>query len=182
MTRPSCSSWRSRWLRMFGAISGIACCTSPNRPAPSSSAATTSSFPRSPTVASASARPERGVAAFVWLERRSGRGCGVVTAANQVVTLASNLRSREPVVAFADGRRETATVAGVDPDLGVAVLTLDTGDVAPLQWASDDVAPALGSAVIAVANPGGQALRATPGFVPTAGPTFRGPPARPPQR
>jgi serine protease Do len=121
---------------------------------------------------------EDAAGAVVWLERRSGRGCGVVTAANQVVTLASNLRSREPVVAFADGRRETATVAGVDPDLGVAVLTLDTGDVAPLQWAPDDVAPALGRAVVAVGNPGGQGLRATPGFVASAGRSFRGPRGR----
>jgi serine protease Do len=117
-------------------------------------------------------------AAVVWLERRSGRGCGIVVGPSRVVTLASNLRSREPVVAFADGRRETATVAGVDPDLGAAVLSLDTGDVAPLQWAAADVAPVLGSAVVAVANPGGQGLRATPGFVASAGRSFRGPRGR----
>jgi serine protease Do len=121
---------------------------------------------------------EDAAGAVVWLERRSGRGCGIVTGANQVITLASNLRSREPVVAFADGRRETGTVAGVDEDLGVVVLTLDTGDVAPLQWAPGDSTPALGSAVVAVANPGGQGLRATPGFVASAARSFRGPRGR----
>ena len=116
----------------------------------------------------------RSADAVVWLDRRSGRGCGVVTAAGQVVTLAANLRSREPSVVFADGRQEEAQLLGVDADLGVAVLAVDTGEVEPLQWSDADAGPALGSAVIAVANPGGQGLRATLGFVASAGRSFRG--------
>lgn len=121
---------------------------------------------------------EAAAPAVVWLERRSGRGNGVVTGENQVVTLVSNLRSREPTVVFADGRREAATIAGVDADLGVAVLTVETQDVAPLEWAEGDDSPGIGSAVIAVANPGGQGLRATPGFVASDGRSFRGPRGR----
>jgi serine protease Do len=110
----------------------------------------------------------------VWLERRAGRGCGVVVDQDRVVTLASNLRGDEPTVSFADGRRETATLTGVDPDLGVAVLAVPTGGIEPLAWTDEASAASLGAAVIAVANPGGQGLRATPGFVASEGRSFRG--------
>lgn len=116
--------------------------------------------------------------AVVWLERRSGRGNGLVVGRDQVVTLTSNLRGREPRVTFADGRSEDATIVGVDADLGVALLNVPTGDVEPLAWADDDATPGLGAAVVAVANPGGQGLRATPGFVASEGRSFRGPRGR----
>jgi serine protease Do len=115
--------------------------------------------------------------AVAWLERRSGRGCAVVTAPGQLLTLTSNLRGHEPVVGFADGRSESATITGIDSALGVAVLAVDTGSIEPLTWADGD-GPDLGSAVIAVANPGGQGLRATPGFVASHGRSFRGPGGR----
>jgi serine protease Do len=125
----------------------------------------------------------RGIAsdvadAVVWLERRSGRGCGVVVGRDQVVTLVSNLRSREPRITFSDGRSEQASIAGVDSDLGIAVLNVPTGDVEAFAWVDSDAAPSLGAAIVAVANPGGQGLRATPGFVASDGRSFRGPRGR----
>ena len=46
----------------------------------------------------------------------------------QVLTNAHNLRGDEVTVTFADGRRETGEAAGVDSDLDLAVVAVDTGD------------------------------------------------------
>ena len=64
----------------------------------------------------------------VGLGRGWGHGSGAVIAEGSVLTSAHNLRRDEVTVVFADGRREPATVAGVDADLDLAVLSLDTGD------------------------------------------------------
>jgi S1-C subfamily serine protease len=117
----------------------------------------------------------------------------VVIADGHVLTSAHNLRRDEVTVSFADGRRETATVAGVDADLDLAVLSVDTGDSPAVRWepgpaAADtgeqpggDVAGAtlgIGAPVVALANPGGRGLRATFGFVSSGGRSFRGPRGR----
>jgi serine protease Do len=81
-------------------------------------------------------------------------------------------------VTFADGRRETARVVGTDPDADLAVLEVDTGDVEPVAWAGDDAAPGIGTAVVALANPGGRGLRVTHGFVSSGARRFRGPRGR----
>src|SRR4051794_38584567 len=124
----------------------------------------------------------RGVAdsvgpAVVGLGRGWGRGSGVVIAPNTVVTNAHNLRGDEATVVFADGRREAATVAGVDVDGDVAAITVDTGDVEPVE-AGDPSALGIGSVVVALANPGGRGLRATLGMVSATGRSFRGPRGR----
>ena len=116
--------------------------------------------------------------ATVGFGRGWGRGSGVVVAAGRVVTSAHNLRSEEVTVAFPDGRREQGKVAGLDADLDLAVVEVDTGDVEPVAWDPARDAPAIGTAVIALASPGGRGLRATPGFVSAAERSFRGPRGR----
>lgn len=124
----------------------------------------------------------RGVAervgpAVVGLGRGWGRGSGVVIAPGTVVTNAHNLRGDELTVTFADGRSETGTVTGADPDADVAVIAVDTGEVTPVE-PGDPSALGTGSLVFALANPGGRGLRATPGFVSATGRSFRGPRGR----
>jgi serine protease Do len=120
---------------------------------------------------------ERIGPAVVGLGRGWGRGSGVVIAPNTVVTNAHNLRGDEATVVFADGRREAATVAGVDVDGDVAAITVDTGDVEPVE-AGDPSALGIGSLVVALANPGGRGLRATLGMVSSTDRSFRGPRGR----
>jgi serine protease Do len=116
--------------------------------------------------------------AVVGLGRGWGVGSGVVVEGGRVVTNAHNLRGDEATVTFADGRRETARVVGTDPDVDLAVLEVDTGDVEPVAWADADAAPGIGAAVVALANPGGRGLRVTHGFVSSEARRFRGPRGR----
>src|SRR5436190_6141529 len=116
--------------------------------------------------------------AVVGLGRGWGRGSGVVTAPGRVLTNAHNLRGETVTVTFGDGRSETGTVAGVDLDGDVAVLSVDTGDVEPVEWVAEGDGAGIGTAVFALANPGGRGLRATFGFVSAAGRSFRGPRGR----
>jgi serine protease Do len=128
--------------------------------------------------ASVQATAERSGPAVVGLGRGWGVGSGVVIAPGRVLTNAHNLRHDEVTVTFADDRRETAHVAGADPDLDVAVLEVDTGDVAAVDWPQEDLAPVIGRTVLALANPGGRGLRVTPGFVSSIARSFRGPRGR----
>jgi serine protease Do len=120
--------------------------------------------------------------AVVGLGRGWGVGSGVVIDTGRVVTNAHNLRHghEEVTVTFVDGRRATGHVAGTDPDLDVAVITVDTGDVTPVVWepAGEATGAKLGRAVLAHANPGGRGLRVTPGFISAAARSFRGPRGR----
>ena len=113
----------------------------------------------------------------VGLGRGWGRGgSGVVIAPEKVLTSAHNLRRDEVTVRFADGRQETASVEAADTDADLAVLSLDTGDLPPLEWAEGE--PSLGAPVVALANPGGRGLHATFGLVSSTGRSFRGPRGR----
>lgn len=115
----------------------------------------------------------------VGLGRGWGVGSGVVIASGRVLTNAHNVRHDEVTVAFADGRRETGRVAGSDPDLDLAVIDVDTGDVEAIEWAATGTdAVEIGRAVLALANPGGRGLRVTPGFVSSTARSFRGPRGR----
>src|SRR5215218_9009109 len=91
----------------------------------------------------------------VGLGRGWGHGSGVVIADGHVLTSAHNLRREETTVSFADGRRETGTVAGVDSDLDLAVLSVDTADSPAVRWepAGGEADAADGSA--AARQPGG---------------------------
>jgi serine protease Do len=113
----------------------------------------------------------------VGLGRGWGLGSGVVIEPDRVLTSAHNLRREEVTVVFADGRRESGEVAGADPDLDLAVIDVDTGDAPAVEW-REEGETALGTAVIALANPGGRGLRATLGFVSSEGRSFRGPRGR----
>src|SRR3954471_22209832 len=77
---------------------------------------------------------ERVGPAVVGLGRGWGRGSGVVIGDGSVLTSAHNLRGDEVTVVFADGRRETGAVAGVDAEGDVAVVNVDTGDAEPVEW------------------------------------------------
>jgi S1-C subfamily serine protease len=106
---------------------------------------------------------------------RNGRGAGIVLAPGQVLTNAHNLRDRTTQVTFADGRAVQATVAGIDVDGDLAVLTVDTGGAAPLAWRSD---PVEAGDVVFAAAPNGRGVRVTLGLVTTTGRPFRGPRGR----
>lgn len=103
-------------------------------------------------------------------------GSGFVVGAGLVVTNAHNVRRGEPVVTFADGRRETGSVAGADLDGDLAVIAVDTGTIAAPDFA--EATPAPGAVVVALANPGGAGVRASLGVVSAADVVFRGPGGR----
>jgi serine protease Do len=115
--------------------------------------------------------------AVVGLGRGWGLGSGVVIGAGQVLTNAHNVRRDQVSVVFADGRRETGEWAAADQDLDLAVLSVHTGDAPAVAWEPAE-APGIGTAVVALANPGGRGLRATLGFVASEGRSFRGPRGR----
>ncbi|MGZ8647825.1 MAG: S1C family serine protease [Solirubrobacteraceae bacterium] len=118
---------------------------------------------------------ERIGPAVVGIGRGWGRGSGVVVAPGQVLTVAHVLRGDEVAVTVGDEVVE-GRVLGADPDLNVAVLAVDTGEVAPVAWAAE--APPAGAPVFALANPGGRGLRTTFGLVSATGRGFRGPRGR----
>jgi serine protease Do len=113
--------------------------------------------------------------AVVGIGRGWGRGSGVVVAPGQVLTVAHVLRGDEVAVTIG-GEVVEGRVLGADPDLNVALLAVDTGDVEPVAWA--DEAPEPGAPVFALANPGGRGLRTTFGMVSATGRGFRGPGGR----
>ena len=113
--------------------------------------------------------------AVVGIGRGWGRGSGVVVAPGQVLTVAHVLRGDEVAVAIG-GEVVEGRVLGADPDLDVALLAVETGDVEPVAWA--DVDPEVGAPVFALANPGGRGLRTTFGLVSATGRGFRGPRGR----
>jgi serine protease Do len=131
--------------------------------------------------ASVQGAAERVGPAVVGLGRGWGVGSGVVTAPGRVLTNAHNLRHDETTVTFHDGRQAQGRVSGSDSDLDVAVIEVDTGEIEPIGWGdrgSGETDPAIGRAVLALANPGGRGLRVTPGFVSSTARSFRGPRGR----
>src|SRR3954469_15256799 len=126
-----------------------------------------------------SAAAERVGPAVVGLGRGWGRGSGVVVEPGRVLTCAHVLRGDEVAVAFGDGRTEHGRVAGADPDLDLAVVTVETGDAPAVAWEPDAVgAVRIGAPVLALADPSGRGLRVTFGLVSATGRSFRGPGGR----
>jgi len=105
--------------------------------------------------------------------QRWGIGSGIVLGEGRVLTNAHNVRGSQATVTFADGRTAEGTVAGHDIDGDLAVIEADTGQVSALPWAT--AAPAVGTPVFALSNPGGRGLRVTFGTVSGIDRTFRGP-------
>jgi serine protease Do len=113
----------------------------------------------------------------VGLGRGWGLGSGVVIGEGHVLTNAHNVRRDQVTVAFAEGRRETGEWTAADPDLDLAVISVDTDGVPAVAWEPGDE-PGVGTPVLALANPGGRGLRTTLGFVTSEGRSFRGPRGR----
>ena len=105
--------------------------------------------------------------------QRWGIGSGIVLGEGRVLTNAHNVRGSQATVTFADGRTAEGTVTGHDLDGDLAVIEADTGQAAALPWAT--AAPAIGTPVFALSNPGGRGLRVTFGTVSGIDRTFRGP-------
>jgi serine protease Do len=105
-------------------------------------------------------------------------GSGTVIGPDRVLAAAHHVRSEEVTVRFAGERNATGELIGVDRDLGLALLEVDTGEVEPLVWAPAEVEVGIGTAVVALANPGGRGLRASLGYVAAGDRGFRGPRGR----
>jgi S1-C subfamily serine protease len=116
---------------------------------------------------------EQAGPSVVGIGQRWGVGSGIVLGEGRVLTNAHNVRGSNVTVTFADGRTAEGTVAGTDVDGDLAVIQVDTGSVPALPWAGE--APALGTPVFGLSNPGGRGLRATFGFVSGVDRSFRGP-------
>ena len=104
------------------------------------------------------------------------RGSGVVIADGAVLTNAQNLRGGEVTVRFADGRATRGTVAGVDWDGDLAVVSVDTAGATPIAWSSGGAT--IGSAVFAAAATPSGGARVSFGFVSSVERAFRGPGGR----
>jgi len=105
------------------------------------------------------------------------RGSGIVVADGQVATNAHNLRGDEVTVTFADGRRATGRVAGVDVEGDLAVIAVDTGSSPAIAWA-DSVDLTVGTPVFGVSATTGGGPRVTIGHVSATERAFRGPRGR----
>jgi serine protease Do len=116
---------------------------------------------------------EEAGSSVVGIGQRWGVGSGIVLGEGRVLTNAHNIRGSHVTVTFADGRTAEGSVAGTDIDGDLAVLEVETGQVPALPWAT--AAPAIGTPVFGLANPGGRGLRATFGFVSGVDRSFRGP-------
>ncbi|MBV9607406.1 MAG: trypsin-like peptidase domain-containing protein [Solirubrobacterales bacterium] len=123
---------------------------------------------------------ERYGPAVIGLGQGWGRGSGFVIDSGRVLTNAHNLRGDEVTVTFHDGRRETGRVLASDADVDLAVIEVDTAGIDPLRFAEEGDIESLpiGRSVLALANPGGRGLRATPGFVSATARRLRGPARR----
>ena len=108
---------------------------------------------------------------------RGTRGSGVVLAQGKVLTNAHNLRGDQVTVTFADGRRTIGNVVGIDGDGDLAVVDVDTGSAAPLEWGDGDALVA-GSAVFGAGASHGGGTRVTFGLVSAIAREFRGPGGR----
>jgi serine protease Do len=116
-------------------------------------------------------------ASVVGIGQRWGVGSGIVLGEGKVLTNAHNVRGDRVTVTFADGHTAEGNVAGHDIDGDLAVIDVDTSGVPALPWA-DGAAVEIGTAVFALANPGGRGLRVTFGFVSGIERSFRGPRGR----
>jgi serine protease Do len=116
---------------------------------------------------------EEAGSSVVGIGQRWGVGSGIVLGGGQVLTNAHNVRGSNATVTFADGRTAEGTVTGHDIDGDLAVIEVDTGQAPALPWGTG--APAVGTPVFGLANPGGRGLRVTFGFVSGIERSFRGP-------
>jgi serine protease Do len=98
---------------------------------------------------------------------------GIVVAPGRVLTNAHNVTGGEAVIRFTDGRTAQGSVAGVDADGDLALITVDTGAVVPLTVGAG-ARPELGDLVLAI-GAGREGGRVTLGTVSGLARSFRGP-------
>lgn len=108
---------------------------------------------------------------------RGTRGSGIVLGPGKVLTNAHNLRGDQVTVTFADGRRVIGRLAGFDGDGDLAVIDVETGPAAALDWGDGD-ALRVGSAVFGAGASHGGGTRVTFGLVSAVAREFRGPGGR----
>ena len=108
---------------------------------------------------------------------RGTRGSGIVLAKGKVLTNAHNLRGDEVTVTFADGHSLIGTVAGYDGEGDLAVIDVDTGAAAALDWGAGD-GLTVGTAVFGAGASHGGGTRVTFGLVSAVARAFRGPGGR----
>jgi serine protease Do len=119
---------------------------------------------------------ERVGPSVVGLATRRG-GSAIVVAAGRALTLARTVAGLDAVTAVVGGERVEARVVGRDEQADAAVLAFDAAAPA-ITWAPDDAGIGIGSEVLALGDPGGRGLRATPGHVASAPRGVRGPRGR----
>jgi serine protease Do len=108
--------------------------------------------------------------AVVSLGRGARRGSGIVVAENRVVAMSHSL-PREQVELAIGGETREGAVKGSDRPIGISLIEVTTGSVAPVRWA--EALPKLGDVVFALGDPG-TGLRVTEGRVSAAPFSLRG--------
>jgi serine protease Do len=119
---------------------------------------------------------ERVGPSVVGLGGRRG-GSGVVVGPGRVLTLARNLGTGDEVEVHVAGERLAGRVLGRDDQVDAAVLAVEA-EAPAVDWAPDDADVGIGTPVVALGDPAGRGLRATPGFVSSAPRGVRGPRGR----
>jgi serine protease Do len=96
--------------------------------------------------------------------RRFGAGAGIVWAANGFILTNNHVVGRHsPIVLLQDDREYESKLVARDPDVDLALLSIDAADLTPLRPAS--VSPRVGEMVFAFGHPWGQRNTVTRGIV-----------------
>jgi serine protease Do len=96
--------------------------------------------------------------------RRYGAGAGIVWDANGLILTNSHVVGRHmPIVLLQDDREYESKLVARDPDVDLALLSIDAAALTPLQTAS--VSPRVGEMVFAFGHPWGQRNTVTRGIV-----------------
>jgi serine protease Do len=96
--------------------------------------------------------------------RRSGAGAGIVWDANGLILTNNHVVGRQtPIVLLQDDREYESRLVARDPDVDLALLSIDAVELTPLPPAS--VSPRVGEMVFAFGHPWGQRNTVTRGIV-----------------
>ena len=96
--------------------------------------------------------------------RRFGAGAGIVWDANGLILTNNHVVGRHsPIVLLQDDCEYESKLVARDPDVDLALLSIDAADLTPLQPAS--VSPRVGEMVFAFGHPWGQRNTVTRGIV-----------------